>query len=192
MENNYLDSSPQEAQFRGENLQMYNLDTIPHKGIFQPEPNTLIIKGNCCLKFIGLYIVIFGIFFGITFPAVGIATHFIIFTIIGFTIFGICVIVAIIISCSITTEVQLIFSYPLVEIIVSSLFKKRRQNVNKEEIANIIFDYTPSGRGVYTSLHIIFKNGNQSDYFGCRSNPPCFTKEEIDYFNNEVKRLLGN
>ena len=100
--------------------------------------------------------------------------------------------VAIFISCSVTTEVQLVFTQPLVEIIVSSLCKKRRQTVNKEEIANIIFDYTPGGKGVYTSLHIMFKNGNQSDYFGCRSNPPCFTKEEIDYFNHEVKRLLGN
>jgi hypothetical protein len=91
-----------------------------------------------------------------------------------------------------TIEVQFVFSNPLVEIIRLSLCKKKIQAVHKEEIANIIFDYNEAPNGTYQSLHIMFKNGNQSDYFGCSSNPSCFTKYEIEYFNNEVKRLLNN
>ena len=168
-----------------------DLYSLPHKGIFQPDPNILICKTHCCCKFIGLYVILFGSIFGTVFPTVGILNKMIIFTIIGSIIFSICFIVGICLFCCITTEVHLAFSYPMVEIIVLSVCRKRRQTVHKDEIANIIFEYNEAQKGAYQSLHIMFSNGTQNDYFGFTSSPPCFTKYETEYFNNEVKRLLG-
>ena len=192
--NTILDAAPVVATYNRDNQQTNNsnLYSLPHKGIFQPEPNILICKAHCCIKFIGLYIFLYGALFGTIFPAIGIIKHIIVLTVVGFLIFGICVIVAICLSCFLTTEVKFVFSNSVVEIIVSRTCRKNRQIAQKEEIANIIFDYIETPKGVYQSLHIMFKNGIQNDYFGCKSNPPCFTKYEVEYFNNEVKRLLQN
>ena len=168
------------------------LNTIPHKGIFQPEPNTFIIKPSCCCKFIGLFVFLYGCIFGTIFPAVGIKFKMHVMTIVGFAIFGCATIASICVFCYVTTEVMISFSNGMVEITESSVCRKNKKVVDKREIANILFEYTAAGRGVHQSLHIIYNNGIQNDYFGNTSNPPCFTKYEVDYFNNEVKRLLEN
>ena len=174
-------------------FQPNNLYKFPHKGIFQPNPNTLICKTNCCYKYIGLYIILFGAFFGIIFPTIGILVKITVFIIVGSLIFLITIIVGIILFCKITIEVKFIFSNPMVEIIASSLCSKKNKIVEKSEIANIILEYNNIRQNrVYQSLHIMFKNGLENDYFGFTSNPPCFTKYEVDYFNNEIKRLLNN
>ena len=167
-----------------------NLNSIPHKGIFQPDPNTLICKSHCCCKFIGLYVILYGSFFGIVFTLAGLTKHFIVFTIIGLSFFTACLIVGIYLFYSITTEVKFIFSDPMLEINVSSVLRKKKRIVNKNEIANIIFEYSTKKKGAYHSLHIMFNNGIQENYFSCSCNPPCFTKDEIDYFNNEMKNHL--
>ena len=168
------------------------LNTIPHKGIFQPEPNTFICRPSCCCKFIGLFVFLYGCIFGTIFPAVGIKAHMPVMTIVGFAILGCATIASICVFCLVTTEVMISFSNGMVEITESSVCRKNKKIVDKHEIANILFEYTAAGKGVYQSLHIIYNNGIQKNYFGCTSNPPCFTKYEVDYFNNEVKRLLEN
>ena len=170
--------------------QKNNLYNFPHKGIFQPEPNILICKAPCGCKFIGLYIILFGSIFGILFPTAGIITNMIVFIIVGTGIFSITIIVGIILFCTITTEVKFTFSKPLVDITVSTACRQKKQIVQMDEIANIIFDYYENGRKVHQVLNIVFKNGSQYSYFNFNSSPPCFTKYEIEYFNNEVKRLL--
>ena len=110
----------------------------------------------------------------------------IIFTIVGSIIFSVCFIVGICLFCCITTEVHLSFSNPMVEIMVLSVCRKKRQIVHKDEIANIIFEYNEGQEGGHQTLYIMFSNGTQNDYFWCSN----FTKYEMEYFNNEVKRLL--
>ena len=130
--------------------------------------------------------------FGIIFPIAGIMKKIIILTVVGLIIFSVCVIVAICLFCLLTTEIKFVFTNSFVEITVSYSCHKKKQIVQKEEIANIIFEYKERKKGVYHALHIMFKNGIQNDYFSFSSNPPCFTFYEINYFNNEVKRLLKN
>ena len=170
-----------------------NLYNYPHKGIFHPEPNTLICRGNCCFKYVGLYPILFGLGFGCTFIPIGIFTKIIVFTIVGSFILLTSLIVGICLACKINVEVKLVVSYPMIEIITSSLFTSNKKIVNISEIGNIIFEYEVSNtskKSIYQSLHIMYTNGEQTDYFGFRSSPPCFTKEEVDYFNNEIKKLL--
>ena len=91
-------------------FQSGNLYDFPHKGIFQPNSNTLICKTHCCCKFIGLYVILFGSIFGIIFPIFGIAKNMIVFTIIGSLFFLITIIIGTILFCTITTEVKFTFS----------------------------------------------------------------------------------
>ena len=171
-----------------------NLYYYPHKGIFHPEPNTLICRGNCCYKYIGLYPILFGLGFGCTFIPIGIFTKMIVFTLVGSLIFLPALIVGICLAYKINVEVKFVVSYPMIEIITSSMLKTNKKIVNISEIGNIIFEYDASnisGRGsIYQSLHIMYTNGEQTDYFGFSSTPPCFTRYEVDYFNNEIKKLL--
>ena len=68
---------------------------------------------------------LFGSIFGIIFPTVGIATNMIVFTIVGYLIFLITIIVGTILFCTITTEVKSTFSNPMVEITVFSVCRKK-------------------------------------------------------------------
>ena len=177
-------------RFQDGNKNFYN---IPHKGIFHPEPNTLICRANCCYKYIGLYPILFGLGFGCTFIPIGIFTKIIVFTIVGSFFFLAGLIVGICLSCKINEEIKFIISYPIIEIITSSMCKSNTKIVNISEIGNIIFEYEVSNtrkKSIYQTLHIIYTNGEKTDYFGFRSSPPCFTKEEVDYFNFEIKKLL--
>ena len=171
-----------------------NLYNYPHKGIFHPEPNTLICRGNCCFKYVGLYPMLFGLGFGCTFIPIGICTKMIAFTIVGSIIFLATLIVGICLACKINVEVKFVVSYPMIEIITSSLFTSKSKIVNISEIGNIIFEYkfsyTKKRGGIYQSLHIMYTNGEQTDYFGFNTSPPCFTQYEVDYFNKEIKKLL--
>ena len=169
-----------------------NLYNFPHKGIFHPEPNTLICRGNCCYKYVGLYPILFGLTFG-TFILVGLFSKMIVFIIVGSIIFSASLIVGICLFFNIKTEIKFVVSYPMIEIIASSMCRTNKKIVNISEIANIIFEYegsTNNNGGIYQSLHIMYTNGEQKDYFGFTSTPPCFTKYEVDYFNNEIKKLL--
>ena len=83
-----------------------NLYNYPHKGIFHPEPNTLICRGNCCFKYVGLYPMLFGLGFGCTFIPIGIFTKMIVFTIIGSIIFLASLIVGICLCYNIKTEIK--------------------------------------------------------------------------------------
>ena len=193
--NEFPNEAPPESvdfnqRFQDGNNNLYN---IPHKGIFQPEPNTLICRGNCCYRYVGLYPILFGLGFGCIFIPVGIFTKMIVFIIIGSLIFLAALIVGICLLCKINVEIKFVVSYPMIEIINSSMCKNNRKIVNISEIANITFEYEVSNtrkKSIYQSLHIMYTNGEQTDYFGFRSSPPCFTKEEVDYFNNEMKKLL--
>ena len=109
------------------NVQQSNLYQYPHKGIFQPDTNTLICKTHCCCKYIGLFIILFGAFFGIIFPTIGIATNMIAFIITGSSIFLVTIIEGIILFCTITTEVKFIFSNPMVEITISAMCSKKQK-----------------------------------------------------------------
>ena len=170
-----------------------NLYNYPHKGIFHPEPNTLICRGNCCFKYVGLYPMLFGLGFGCTFIPIGIFTKMIAFTIVGSIIFLATLIVGICLACKINVEVKFVVSYPMIEIITSSMFKTNKKILNISEIGNIIFEYASNNSskgGIYQSLHIMYTNGEQTDYFGFTSTPPCFIRYEVEYFNNEIKKLL--
>ena len=123
---------------------------------------------------------------------VGFTTKLIIFTVTGFTIFFICLIIAILISCLLTIEVKFTFIYSTVEIITSSMCWSKKQIVDIKEISDIYFEYTQRGRGAYHSLHIKFKNGIENSYFNIESRPPCFAKFEVDLFNNGMKNHLHN
>ena len=164
-----------------------DFNSLPHKGIFQPYPNILICKTHCCCKFLGLYIILIGSIFGTVFTTIGIIEKMIISTIAGIFFFSVLFISGISLFCSIIIEVHLAFSNTSVEIIELSVCREKRQIVHKDEIANIIFEYNEGQEGGHQTLYIMFSNGTNNNYFG--SN--CFTKEEIEYFNNEVKRLLG-
>ena len=193
--NEFPNEAPPESvdfnqRFQDGNNNLYN---IPHKGIFQPEPNTLICRGNCCYRYVGLYPILFGLGFGCIFIPVGIFTKMIVFIIVGSLIFLAALIVGICLLCKINVEIKFVVSYPMIEIINSSMCKNNKKIVNISEIANITFEYEVSNtrkKSIYQSLHIMYTNGEQTDYFGFRSSPPCFTKEEVDYFNNEMKKLL--
>ena len=184
------DSGDFNQRFQDGNNNLYN---IPHKGISQPESNTLICRGNCCYRYVGLYPILFGLGFGCILIPVGIFTKTIVFIIVGSLIFLAALIVGICLLCKINVEIKFVVSYPMIEIINSSMCKNNRKIVNISEIANITFEYEVSNtrkKSIYQSLHIMYTNGEQTDYFGFRSSPPCFTKEEVDYFNNEMKKLL--
>ena len=171
-----------------------NLYNFPHKGIFHPEPNTLICRGNCCYKYVGLYPILFGLSFGCSFIPAGIFSKNIVFTIVGSLIFTSSLIVGICLFCNIKVEIKFVVSYPMIEIITSSMCKTNKKIVNISEIGNIIFEYDDSkynSNGIYQSLHIMYTNGEQTNYFGFNSSPPCFTKYEVDYFNNEIRNLLN-
>ena len=184
------DSGDFNQGFQDGNNNLYN---NPHKGIFHPEPNTLICRANCCYKYVGLYPILFGLGFGCSFIPIGILTKIIVFTIVGSFILLASLIVGICLEYKINVEVKFVVSYPMIEIITSSLFTSKSKIVNISEIGNIIFEYEvshTSKKSIYQSLHIMYTNGEQTDYFGFRSSPPCFTKYEVDYFNNEIKKLL--
>ena len=183
--------SPDFSAYNGNNGQQNNLYNFPHKGIFQPNSNTLICKTNCCCNCIGLYIILYGAFFLMVFIPIGIINNMIVMTIVGSSIFAITLVVGIFIFYYKTVEVKFIFSYPMIEIITKSMLKTNSMNVHKSEIANIIFEYNQTNSGTYQQLHILFKNGNQNNYFGFTTNPPCFTKYEIDYFNNEMNKFFN-
>jgi len=178
-------------EFQDINNNLYN---IPHKGIFHPEPNTFICRGNCCYRYVGLYPILFGLGFGLVFIPTGIAIKIIVFTLVGAIIFLAGLIVGICLSCKIKIEIKFVVSYPMIEISASSMCKTDKNIINISEIENIIFEYkesnTTSRKGVYHSLNIKYINGEQTNYFGFRSSPPCFTKQEVEYFNNEIKKLL--
>ena len=55
-----LNETPSETAAFSQGFQNVNnnLNSIPHKGIFHPEPNTLICRGNCFYKYVGLYILL--------------------------------------------------------------------------------------------------------------------------------------
>ena len=139
---------------------------------------------------------LFGLGFGCTFIPIGIFTKIIAMTIVGSFIFLGGLIVGICLACKINVEIKFVVSYPMIEIITSTLFTSNRKIVNISEIGNIIFEYTGNTlhsskkRSIYQSLHIMCTNGEQTDYFGFNTSPPCFTKYEVDYFNNEIKKLL--
>ena len=80
----------------------------------------------------------------------------------------------------------------MVEITVSKMCGTKKQFVEKREITEIFFEYTETEKkGTYQALHIKFNNGIENIYFKLKSRPPCFTKNEVDYFNNEMKKLLS-
>ena len=186
----FYNRSPSFSSYNSDFSNKNIIDTSPQKGIFHPNPNTYICKVHCCYKFIGLYIFLFGTIFGITFPLAGILAKLIIMTIVGFIIFFICLLIAILISCLLTAEVKFTFTYPKVEITASSACWSRKQIVDIKDISTIYFEYYQKGSGVYQALHIIFKNGNENSYFNFNSRPPCFTKIEVDFFNEEMKKNL--
>ena len=100
-------------------------------------------------------------------------------------------IVGICLCYNIKTEIKFVVSYPMIEIIASSMCITNKKIVNISEIGNIIFEYEGSkNNSIYQSLHIMYTNGEQTDYFGFTSYPPCFTEYEVDYFNNEIRNLL--
>jgi len=170
-----------------------NLNNIPHKGIFQPEPNTLICRGNCCYKYMGLFFILFGLIFGCSFIPIGVSTNMIVFTIVGSFILSVFLIVGICLFYNIKTEIKFVVSYPMIEIIDSSMCKTNKKVVNISEIRSIIFEYGASDNsdgGIYQSLQIMYTNGEQTNYFGFTSSPPCFTQYEVEYFNNEIQKLL--
>ena len=135
-----------------------NLYNYPHKGIFHPEPNTLICRGNCCFKYVGLYPMLFGLGFGCTFIPIGIFTKMIVFTIIGSIIFLASLIVGICLCYNIKTEIKFVVSYPMIEIIASSMCITNKKIVNISEIGNIIFEYEGSkNNSIYQSLHNVYK-----------------------------------
>ena len=176
--------------YNDNNIQPNNLDNYPHKGISQPDPNTFICKTNCCCNCIGLYVILFGAIFLVFFVPAGIITKMIVMIIVGSSIFVITLVVGICIFYYKTVEVKFILSYPMIEIITKSMLKTKSINVHKSEIANIIFEYKQKKKGIFQQLDIIFSNGNKNNYFSFSSNPPCFTKYEVDYFNNEMSKFL--
>ena len=100
-------------------------------------------------------------------------------------------IVGICLCYNIKTEIKFVVSYPMIEIIASSMCITNKKIVNISEIGNIIFEYEGSkNNSIYQSLHIMYTNGEQKNYFGFTSYPPCFTEYEVDYFNNEIRNLL--
>ena len=117
----------------------------------------------------------------------------IVFIIVGSFIFSASLIVGICLFYNINVEIKFVVSYPMLEIIASSMLKTNKKIVSISEIENIFFEYEDSknnNSGIYQSLHIMYTNGEQKNYFGFNSSPPCFTKYEVDYFNNEIRNLL--
>ena len=189
---NSYTTSPFVSENNPDFLSQY-INIYTHKGIFHPEPNIFICKAHCCCKYLGLFIILYGSIFAIVFPLTGILCNIFAFIIVGPSILLGCLIAAIIIFNTVTIEVKFTFSHPMVEIISSSMCKKKRLFVEKMEISEIFFEYTETNKkGIYQALHIKFNNGNENTYFKIKSNPPCFTKYEVNYFNNEMKKLLSS
>ena len=187
-----LNETPSETAAFSQGFQNVNnnLNSIPHKGIFHPEPNTLICRGNCCYKYVGLYPILFGLFFVCLFIPLGICLKVFVLTLIGSIFFSASLIVGICLFCNIKTEIKFVVSYPMIEIIVSSMCITNKKVVSISEIENIIFEYKDKINYIYQSLHIMYTNGEQKNYFGFNTSPPCFTEYEVVYFNNEIKKLL--
>ena len=97
---------------------------------------------------------------------VGIETDTYIMSLVGSIFLLFFVTVGILILRLDTVEVKFTFSHPMVEISVSSVLKIKKKFVEKKEISEIFIEYI---------------------YFGSEF----FTKNEIDYFNNEIKKLLS-
>ena len=195
MENTNINNSYTTSPFTSENnpdfLSQY-INVYTHKGIFHPEPNIFICKAHCCCKYIGLYLILFSSFFGIFFPVIGFINNLIVLTIIGSGIFLFNCIIGVLLLCLNTIEVKFTFSHPVVEITTSSMCRTKNQIFEKSEISEIFFEYTEKRDGIFEALHIKFNNGIENIYFKISSRPPCFTKNEVDYFNNEIKKLLNN
>ena len=170
-----------------------NYTSFPHKGIFHPEPNIFICKSNCCCKYLGLFIFLYGSFIGVLLPAIGISKNNNSFIILGPVVFLGCLILGILVFYCVTIEVKFTFSYPMIEITTSSIFITKSKLVGKSEISEIFFEYREiRNNGFYQALHIKFNNGSENRYFNFNSNPPCFTKNEVDFFNNEMKKYLSS
>ena len=118
---------------------------------------------------------------------VGIETDTYIMSLVGSIFLLFFVTVGILILRLDTVEVKFTFSHPMVEISVSSVLKIKKKFVEKKEISEIFIEYTEKPKGIYQALHVKFKDGIESIYFGSEF----FTKNEIDYFNNEIKKLLS-
>ena len=168
------------------------INIYSHKGIFHPEPNIFICKAHCCCKYIGLYMILFCSFFVIFFPVIGFTNNLIVLINIGFLIFLVNCIIGILLLCLNTIEVKFTFSLPMVEITTSSMCITKTQIVEKSEISDIFFEYTEKQNGIYEALHIKYNSGIENTYFNISSRPPCFIKDEVDYFNHEIKKLLNN
>ena len=189
-----LNETPSETAAFSQGFQDGNnsLNNIPHKGIFHPEPNILICRANCCYKYLGLYPILFGLTFGSIFIPTGLKSKKIVFALIGSIFFSVSLIAGICLFCNIKAEIKFVVSYPMIEIIASSMCLTNKKVVSISEIENIIFEYRApnNGNGIYQILRIIYTNGERKNYFGFNSSPPCFTEYEVDYFNNEIKKLL--
>ena len=196
MENTNINNSYTTSPFASENnpdfLSQY-INVYTHKGIFHPEPNIFICKAHCCCKYIGLYMILFSSFFGIFFPVIGFINNLIVLIIIGSGIFLFNCIIGVLLLCLNTIEVKFTFSHPMIEITTSSIFITNSKLVGKSEISEIFFEHRETrSNGFYQALHIKFNNGSENRYFNFNSNPPCFTKNEVDFFNNEMKKYLSS
>ena len=89
---NAFTTSPFNSEENTDFFNQNNFNNVPQKGIFHPEPNIFICKAHCCCKYIGLFIILYGLFFGIVFPLIGIIKNIIAFTIFGSVIFLGCLI----------------------------------------------------------------------------------------------------
>ena len=49
-----------------------NFNAFPHEGIFHPEPNIFICKTDCCYKYMGLFIILYGSISGVVMIIIGI------------------------------------------------------------------------------------------------------------------------
>ena len=129
---------------------------------------------------------------GIAYLSIGILTETNLspFILLGIINIMISVIYVICCFCINAVELQLLFSNFEVEITEKFVCRKKKQIVQKEEIDDIKFVYYHHRRkGTIYNLHITFKNGEIKKYF---KYSPHFTSYEVEYFNDEVRRLLDN
>ena len=164
-----------------------NFNAFPHEGIFHPEPNIFICKTDCCYKYMGLFIILYGSISGVVMIIIGIIFKIIPLLIVGSVLLTIGPIAGIIVFRRVTIEVKFTFSHPMVEITTSSMCKTEKKFIDKKEISQIILVEIERPKGNYQTLKIKYKNGIENGYF----QGPFFTKNEIDYFNNEMKNLLS-
>ena len=161
-----------------------NISQIPHKRVFQPEPNIFYISNGCCTKCIPYFFTLLGAYFLLMASLFG-KNSFGIYAVLGFffLLFGL------LSCCNMIHKIYFIMDQNNLTVIKKAIAGKKTRVYNRGELQRVEFNsfYTISqsrfGSFMYNySVVIVLTNGNAEPIFSTSSSSALFTIDEINYF----------